>query len=768
MKKTVSLIFFFLFFSAKAFAATYYASPTGGGAASCVDNSANVCTLQRAITVAATGTHTIELANGSYTCSTSCNFTNTNTGANLTFQPASGATATVTSSGATYVFDIQNTMVSGSLTFNNVGISDSSTDYLIANRSPEVNVTVTGGSLLDASDATVGTAIYYPIDTTNLITLASGEDTTTNLRTGATTNTKIAQKIVVGGSNITVNRASFKLRKRCGNKGSNCDEYVSGESWDYRNAETLTVTIETDSAGAPSGTPVTNGTAQTVLATSVPWRSQTGEWISFKFSSNVSLTASTTYWVVITGNYTASASNYIEVATDTGDGYASGDSSTYNGTSWTGASAGTDLLFTVDRAHTRDLTVTGSTISSRAVNISLGWADEVNIDGNSLTSTASGTLNISSNNQWTTSDSQFYKVLLNNNTINATTNLSKLVNAGVSGFAKTYTELLVIKGNTGVVSIIAQPFSFVRRLLIQDNNLEVQYAGNVPLQLGREPDASDPPEYNYQPFEQILIEDNTFNFSATTHNHLFLFAIGSENGIMRNNKLYAYNAGSGSRAWGVVVKANAWTIFENEIFGVAPAIAVYGTNNSRVFKNTVECFGSGGDGCILVRRHQDSVYGPTRYGVAFHNYIKDNIVIGDDSTFEGFEYGTSTSDATDDANRNSKMWSNVIDNNVYWSKTNSTFVSLSNPSTTTNVASGDGYSALAPLWAGSTHTDKTSMSIYNDSSLNGSFSLPTFIDASTANFATRSASVTGKGTRPRTSIGAYQQAVGPEAVGTGN
>jgi hypothetical protein len=48
-----------------AWGATYYASPTGGAAASCVDKAANVCTLDRAITVSSTG-DTIELAPGTY------------------------------------------------------------------------------------------------------------------------------------------------------------------------------------------------------------------------------------------------------------------------------------------------------------------------------------------------------------------------------------------------------------------------------------------------------------------------------------------------------------------------------------------------------------------------------------------------------------------------------------------------------------------------------------------------------------------------------
>lgn len=763
MKKLLALIALLLL-SAPAYAATYYASPSGGGAASCVDSGANVCTLQRAITVAASGTNTIELANGSYTCSTSCNFNATNAGANLTLQPANGATVDVTSSGSTYVFDIQAAMVSGSITFNNIGSAESNTDYTIANRAPEVNVTVTNSTIIN-TDASVGTIIYTPVDTTNLITLASGEDTTTDIKTGATTNTKIAQKIVVGGSNITGNRVSFKLRRRCGNKGSNCDEFVSGESWDYRTLDTLTATIQTDSAGAPSGTPVTNGTSNTVLTSAVPWRAASGgEWVFFTFSSNVTLTASTTYWLVLTPSYTASATNYIEAATDTGDGYASGDSATYNGTSWSAASAGTDLLFTFDRAHTRNLTATGNTFSSRSTTFNLAWSDTIDISNNaSLTSTAASLVSISTNNQWTTSDVSFKKVLLANNVVSVTTDGSKLVTAGVNNFSKTYTESLIIKGNTGVTSVITQPWFYVRRLLIADNTLEVQYAGNCPLQLGREPDGSDPPEYNYDPYEQIIIEGNTFSYTSSAHNHMMLFAIGAENGVLRNNTLVATNGGGGGRAWGIVVKARGWFIEGNRIYGVAPAVAVYGTNHTRVVGNTFNCFGSGSDGCLLVRNHQDSIYGPKTYGKGFYNYIKDNIIVSDES-FAALDYGFATTDPYDPSRRDPQYWSNIIDNNIYYASNNANYVDFEVAASQEYITLAEGLSTLQGLWINTTYTDKTSLSLYNDLG-NSAFVNPNLKSPSTGDFSTSSSYVVNKGTITGTNIGGYQvsgsQAGGP-------
>jgi len=59
------LLLTLLFISQQSFAATYYATPGGGAAASCVDATTNVCTLSRAVTVAANG-DTINLAAGTY------------------------------------------------------------------------------------------------------------------------------------------------------------------------------------------------------------------------------------------------------------------------------------------------------------------------------------------------------------------------------------------------------------------------------------------------------------------------------------------------------------------------------------------------------------------------------------------------------------------------------------------------------------------------------------------------------------------------------
>lgn len=76
---------------------------------------------------------------------------------------------------------------------------------------------------------------------------------------------------------------------------------------------TMTLTIETDSSGDPSGTPVTNGTADTVDEDTL-----TGgyEQTEFSFSTAPELSADTTYWIVLVTDRAAHASNYVQWATD--------------------------------------------------------------------------------------------------------------------------------------------------------------------------------------------------------------------------------------------------------------------------------------------------------------------------------------------------------------------------------------------------------------------------------------------------------------------
>ena len=110
--------------------------------------------------------------------------------------------------------------------------------------------------------------------------------------------TKVAVQFTQSGAH-SVKRVALKLKKA----GTIASDKI------------LTLTIETDNAGAPSGTAL--GTA-TILANSV---GATYDWYDFVFTAPVDVANSTVYHLVLTSNYTASDTNYISwqgLAVDSG------------------------------------------------------------------------------------------------------------------------------------------------------------------------------------------------------------------------------------------------------------------------------------------------------------------------------------------------------------------------------------------------------------------------------------------------------------------
>jgi hypothetical protein len=84
----------------------------------------------------------------------------------------------------------------------------------------------------------------------------------------------------------------------------------------------LTIKLQTDSSGSPSGTTVTNGTSATVAASSL---STSYGYIDFAFSTPPSLSATTQYHIVLETADSASNTNYVEWGADgSSPGYASG------------------------------------------------------------------------------------------------------------------------------------------------------------------------------------------------------------------------------------------------------------------------------------------------------------------------------------------------------------------------------------------------------------------------------------------------------------
>lgn len=111
--------------------------------------------------------------------------------------------------------------------------------------------------------------------------------------------------------------------------------------------------IQTSSGGLPTNT---------VLATSdkldASLISTTAHWVRFVFRSPVSLTASTVYQIVMTGDWTASDANYIAWAADeTASPYAGGANSYKDGGTWVAGGADDDFLFK-DYATQNDTAVT--------------------------------------------------------------------------------------------------------------------------------------------------------------------------------------------------------------------------------------------------------------------------------------------------------------------------------------------------------------------------------------------------------------------------
>ena len=104
----------------------------------------------------------------------------------------------------------------------------------------------------------------------------------------------------------------------------------------------LTVKIETDSAGDPSGTPVTNGTSDTVAASTL---STSYGYISFTFATDPSLSATTTYWLVLETADSQSNTDYVIWGADeSSPSYADGEMKSYTG-SW--AAESKDAIFNV-------------------------------------------------------------------------------------------------------------------------------------------------------------------------------------------------------------------------------------------------------------------------------------------------------------------------------------------------------------------------------------------------------------------------------------
>jgi len=94
------------------------------------------------------------------------------------------------------------------------------------------------------------------------------------------------------------------------------------------------VEIQTNASGAPSNTIVTNGTSANVdvstLTTSFSFT------YDFTFATPPTLTAGTTYHIVLKGDYLVSTINYASWENDQNGTYADGNGYRFNGSTWFG------------------------------------------------------------------------------------------------------------------------------------------------------------------------------------------------------------------------------------------------------------------------------------------------------------------------------------------------------------------------------------------------------------------------------------------------
>lgn len=102
-------------------------------------------------------------------------------------------------------------------------------------------------------------------------------------------------------------------------------------------ADNIQITIQTDSAGSPSGTPIANGTSTGITGASLS--SSAISYANVSFSSPFSLTANTKYWIVLERTSTENNTNYYIIGglkhIGAANDYASFVGKSYNNNTWT-------------------------------------------------------------------------------------------------------------------------------------------------------------------------------------------------------------------------------------------------------------------------------------------------------------------------------------------------------------------------------------------------------------------------------------------------
>lgn len=171
------------------------------------------------------------------------------------------------------------------------------------------------------SSAGTGTSLAVKVQESDAVVTGSlnnksGTEAAVELRKGANDNIKLAAKVTQSGA-AQVKSVFLRLKK--------VGTITSGK--------TVTVTLETNNAGDPSGTAVHADATATVETDNI---SSSWGFIEFTLTRPVHIADTTVFHVVLSGNYTESSSNYVAWATEV---VASGGDFNIFDLAWGGVSA---------------------------------------------------------------------------------------------------------------------------------------------------------------------------------------------------------------------------------------------------------------------------------------------------------------------------------------------------------------------------------------------------------------------------------------------
>jgi hypothetical protein len=106
-------------------------------------------------------------------------------------------------------------------------------------------------------------------------------------------------------------------------------------------ADNVTLSIYSNSAGAPNASLGSVSVAASALTGDL-------DWVRFNLAASIALTASTTYWVVMSRSGANDANNYYRVSVDEGMSFSGGALKLWSGAAWVNRSPDADLVFSVN------------------------------------------------------------------------------------------------------------------------------------------------------------------------------------------------------------------------------------------------------------------------------------------------------------------------------------------------------------------------------------------------------------------------------------